>query len=37
MVTGISFQTVIQLQPVFDVGMFSPSVYEIKKEKEAAY
>ena len=36
-VTGVSFRTVTKLQPVFDVGIFSPSVYEMQREKEAAY
>ena len=36
-ITGISFQTLTELQPMFDTGLFLPSVYEIKKEKELAY
>lgn len=36
-VTGISFCAASKLQPMFDVGIFTPSVYEMEKEKEAAY
>ncbi len=36
-VTGVSFQTATKLQPLFDMGMFLPAAYEMKKEKEAAY
>ena len=36
-VTGISFQTLTELQPMFDTGLFLTSAYEMKKEKEAAY
>ena len=36
-VAEISFQAIAELQPMFDTGIFSPSVYEMKKEKEAAY
>lgn len=36
-VTGISFQTVTKLQPLFDAGIFTPEVYEMKKEIETAY
>ena len=36
-VTGISFQAITKLQPLFDMGVFSSSVYEIKKEKEVSY
>jgi len=37
LVTGISFQTVTKLKPVFDVGFFPAQVYEMKKDKEVSY
>ena len=36
-VTRISFRTVTELQPIFNTGIFLPSVYKMQKEKEVAY
>ena len=36
-VSRLSFQTITELRPMFDTGIFLPSAYEMQKEKEVAY